>query len=283
MLWNVTHTTRYFYEAPVSQCLNEVRLTPRSLPNQEVLETNIIVDPPAAFLHRGKDYFGNEVTTFEILEKHDEFTATATSVVKVVPDSMKPFPSLSWEDARDRLATQEDDECFKAFEYIFSSPFVATGPELAEYAQPTFTPGRPLVDALKELSERIHNEFRYKPQSTAIDVPLTDLLRIRHGVCQDFAHVMIGALRSFRLAGRYVSGYIRSGGKGAEASHAWVAAFIPGYGWLSFDPTNNVMPKDSHITLAWGRDYGDVTPMKGIALGGGAQIIEVEVRVNPAA
>ena len=155
--------------------------------------------------------------------------------------------------------------------------------ELFNYASPTFTPGRPLVDALQELSHRIHTEFRYQPKSTSIDMPLIEVLRNRRGVCQDFAHIMIGALRSLRLAARYVSGYLRSGSnyQGFEASHAWVSVFIPGNGWVGFDPTNDVMPSDRHVTLAWGRDFSDVTPMKGITLGGGGQTIEVEVSVRP--
>jgi transglutaminase-like putative cysteine protease len=134
-----------------------------------------------------------------------------------------------------------------------------------------------------ELSARIHKEFQYKPKSTSIDIPLVDVLTQRQGVCQDFAHVMIGVLRSYGLAARYVSGYLRSRVEyvGAEASHAWVAVFVPGYGWLNVDPTNNVIPSDRHITLGWGRDFGDVSPVKGITLGGGGQTVNVEVRVDP--
>jgi transglutaminase-like putative cysteine protease len=136
---------------------------------------------------------------------------------------------------------------------------------------------------LEDLSRRVHKEFRYEPKATSIDMPLSEVLKKRRGVCQDFAHVMIGALRSMRLAGRYISGYLRSGSdyQGAEASHAWVSAFVPGAGWLHFDPTNNMMPTDGHVTIGWGRDYGDVTPVKGVTLGGGAQLVEVAVRVDP--
>ena len=139
------------------------------------------------------------------------------------------------------------------------------------------------MDVVLDLSERIHSDFKYKPLSTSIDIPLVEVLRNRRGVCQDFAHVMIGALRSHRLAARYVSGYVRTGGEyqGAQASHAWVSVFFPGTGWLDFDPTNDVMPSEGHITLAWGRDYGDVTPVKGITLGGRGQTVEVEVYVKP--
>ena len=153
---------------------------------------------------------------------------------------------------------------------------------LADYARISFTEGRPIVDASRDLMRRIHADFRYEPKATSVDTPLIEAFRSRRGVCQDFAHVMVGALRSIGLAARYVSGYLRSGALvGAEASHAWVAVCVPGSGWLELDPTNNVRPGIGHVTLAWGRDYGDVTPVKGIALGGGQQIVEVEVRVEP--
>jgi transglutaminase-like putative cysteine protease len=155
-------------------------------------------------------------------------------------------------------------------------------PQLSDYARQVFAPKRPLMDAVQDLTHRIHEDFKYLPKSTSIDIPLAEVLRKRRGVCQDFAHVMIGVLRSVRLAARYVSGYVRPGAKiqGAQASHAWVGVFVPGQGWIDFDPTNDVMVSDSHITLAWGRDYGDVTPVKGFTLGGGGQTVEVEVYVR---
>jgi transglutaminase-like putative cysteine protease len=283
VLYEVTHTTRYTYESSVSQCLNEVRLTPRSLPGQHVNETGIRVEPKPSSFDRRTDYFGNEVTTFAVFEKHNQLVTTASGIVEVRPLVLETKASPAWEQARNLLARAPDDSILEAVEFIFHSPFVSPGPELAEYARPTFSPGRPLVEALQELTHRIHEEFRYEPKSTSIETPLIDVLGGRHGVCQDFAHVMIGALRSLRLAARYVSGYVRSGGntRGAQASHAWVAVFVPEIGWLSFDPTNGVMPSDGHITLAWGRDYGDVTPVKGVTLGGGGQIVEVEVFVKP--
>ena len=284
MLYQVTHTTRYSYDAPVSQCLNEVRLTPRTLLGQRLYETAIQVEPKPSSFDRRTDYFGNEVTTFAVFEKHSQLTTTAISIVEVQPSVWETKSSLPWEQARDLLAKAPDDSLLEAVEFVFESPFVPPGPELAEYARPTFPPGRPFVEALQDLTHRIHEEFRYEPTSTSIEMPLIAILDGRHGVCQDFAHIMIGALRSLRLAARYVSGYIRGGPNthGALASHAWVAVFVPEIGWLGFDPTNDVMPSDGHITLAWGRDYGDVTPVKGVTLGsGGGQIVEVGVFVKP--
>jgi transglutaminase-like putative cysteine protease len=284
MIFQVTHTTRYLYETAVSHCLNEVRLTPRSLPTQEVRETSIRVQPQPAFMHHRKDYYGNDVNSFEVFERHDRLEATAESIVEVRPEPpVESLPSLSWEEVCDQLAAQTSADCIEASEFIYNSPYVPAVPQLEEYARKTFMPSRPLVEAAKELTHRIHTDFKYHPKSTSIDIPLADVLRNRRGVCQDFAHVMIGAMRSLRLAARYVSGYVRPGPKvqGAQASHAWIALFVPGSGWVSFDPTNDVLVSDSHVTLAWGRDYGDVTPVKGVTLGGAGQSVQVEVYLRP--
>ena len=296
MIYSVTHTTRHLYQSPVLQSLNELRLTPRSfslntpkagalgtLVGQQLREIKIVIEPEPASWQGRKDYFGNEVTTVALYEPHRRLVIEARSMVEVQPAPPPPSSGISWEEARDMVASPPDEETLAAAEYLFDSPFVSSSPELAFFAQSSFTPGRPLAEALGELSNRIHSEFRYQPNSTSIEMPLLEVLRNRQGVCQDFAHVMIGALRSLRLPARYASGYLRSspGMHGAEASHAWVSAYVPGSGWLSYDPTNDVMPSDGHVTLAWGRDYGDVTPVKGVAIGGGAHSVEVAVRVTP--
>jgi len=282
MLFHVTHTTRYLYQSPVSHSLNEMHVTPREFPGQHVIETAIHVNPEPAFIHTRKDYFGNDVTSLEVFEKHERLEMTAESTVSVTGERADGFSTISWEAARDRVASQFDGASIAASEFIYRSPFVPVLPLLADYAAPSFWPGRPLFDAAKELMHRVHTDFKYHPKSTSIDAPLMDVLRNRRGVCQDFAHVMIGAFRSQRLAARYVSGYVRPGPKvqGAQASHAWVAVLIPEDGWVSFDPTNNMIVSDSHITLAWGRDYGDVTPVKGVTLGGSGETVEVEVYVR---
>lgn len=284
MTYRATHVTRHIYEEPVAQSVNELRLTPRDYGRQHVREFDVQVEPEPALWRTRRDWFGNEVTTFSIFEPHDRFTVTATSIVEVEPARVGVLPTVRWEEARDILSAGTEDASLEASEYIYDSPFVAATPDLAAFAKPVFEPGRPLVEALEELSRKIHREFEYAPKSTSIDMPLAEVLKNRRGVCQDFSHVMIGALRSLRLAARYVSGYLRSGAnyQGAEASHAWVAAFVPGAGWLHFDPTNDMVPSDGHVTLAWGRDYSDVTPVKGVTLGGGAQLVEVAVRVVPA-
>jgi len=284
MRYQATHITRYEYGEPVAQSLSLAHLTPRSFPGQRVIETHLEVQPEPAVFEQHTDYFGNTATTFAVFQSHDRLEARATSIVEV--DAL-PFrqTGITWEDARATLAAQSTEESLEAYEFVFDSPYAAASEELAHYAGGVFTPGRPLIEAAIDLSARIHDDFRYQPKSTSIDMPLVQVLRNRKGVCQDFAHVMIGALRSLRLSARYVSGYLRSNARyqGAEASHAWVAVFVPGSGWLNLDPTNNVIPSDSHVTLAWGRDYGDVTPVKGITLGGGGQVVQVEVHVEAVA
>ncbi len=283
MLYRTKHTTRYLYDATVSQCQSEVRLTPRRLPWQTLIESRIDTSPPPASADTREDYFGNEVTTFTILESHERFSTVATSLVRVDARAPVSLPDTAWEAARDEIAAHRTPGALEAFEFVFDSTFVTAGSELADYARPSFAIGRPLLDAIDDLSHRIHTEFQYAPKATTIDTPLLEALRLRKGVCQDFAHVMIGALRSLRLSARYVSGYLRSEAsyQGAEASHAWVSVYAPGAGWIDIDPTNDMRPGTGHVTLAWGRDYGDVAPVKGIALGGGNQIVEVEVRVDP--
>lgn len=283
MLYRATHTTTYRYPQPVSTSVNEARLTPRELPSQRVRSSAILVTPEPASMATRTDYFGNIVTTLSVFEPHDQLTVTATSVVDVLPRQEWLGMSASWEETRDMLSSQATDECLAAYEYLCDSPFVSRASDLADYARPTFTRGRPLLDAARELTARIKSEFRYEPRSTTIDTPVATVLEKRAGVCQDFAHVMIGALRSLGLAARYVSGYLRSGAdyQGSEASHAWVAVFVPNSGWVQFDPTNNMIPSEGHVIIGWGRDYGDVTPLKGITLGGGEETVTVDVRVRP--
>ena len=282
MLYEVTHSTRFLYESAVSRCLNEVHLTPRQLPTQQVRQAAIQVEPTPAFYRQRKDYFGNDVSTFTVIDVRNKLVATSKSLVEVSGTESEIDSEISWEEARDIIAATADEPSLEASEFLYPSPYVPAVTEMGAFLRESFTSGRPLLEAATELSHRIHTEFKYQPKVTSIDMPLADVLRKRHGVCQDFSHVMIGVLRSLRLAARYVSGYVRSGPKvqGAQASHAWVSVFIPGTGWVSFDPTNDMMPTDGHVTLAWGRDYGDVTPVKGVTLGGGGQSIEVEVYVK---
>ena len=278
------HTTTYLYSEPVAICHNEVHLRPRDEGRQTVVSSELSVHPePDHSTHR-KDYFGNSVTHFSIQTSHHMLVVTAVSEVEV-RTAEPPLPELTpaWELVRDEVRAHAGAAEMEAFQYIFDSPHAATGPAFAEYGRTSFPAGRTWLAGVQDLSHRIHAEFLYDQRVTTIATPTEEVLRDRHGVCQDFAHVMIGCLRSLGLPARYVSGYLRSGPNmiGAEASHAWVSAYCPGWGWVDVDPTNDMLPSDGHLTLGWGRDYGDVTPVKGVALGGGEHVINVTVAVRP--
>jgi transglutaminase-like putative cysteine protease len=222
---------------------------------------------------------------FTIETRHSRLIIEAECEVELSPRP-EPGEGQPWEAVRDRL-DQAAAEALEAHEYLFDSTLVPTSAELAAYAEPSFAPGRPIVAALVDLNRRIHRDFTFDPQATTLTTPIREVLANRRGVCQDFAHLMIGCLRSIGLAARYVSGYLRTNpppGRprlvGADASHAWLAAWTGGE-WLDLDPTNACLPSLDHITLAWGRDYDDVAPVRGIIDGGGAHTLTVAVDVLP--
>ncbi len=198
-----------------------------------------------------------------------------------------PAASLPWETVRDRQHTDLNLEVLAAREFVLDSPLLAVFPELTAYAAPSFKPGRAVVEAVHDLMQRIHQDFEFKAGVTTLTIPLTEVLQRRRGVCQDFAHLMVGCVRSQGLAARYMSGYIETlppPGQtklvGADASHAWGSVFVPDLGWLDFDPTNNLIPREQHITLAWGRDFADITPLKGVLFSAGDHQLKVSVDVS---
>ncbi len=284
MIVTATHTTTYLYGEPVSICHTEVHLAPRTGPNQRVVSHELEVRPEPAFMLTRTDYFGNEFTYFCIHEPHQTLTVTSLSQVDLHPEE-PPHVGLTppWEKVRDQVAAAEDGDGFQALEFTFSSPLVKTGPAFAAYAAPSFPAERPIAEAAFDLCHRIYSEFKYDKRATTISTPVDEVLKSRRGVCQDFAHLMIACVRSLGLPSRYVSGYLRSDkdSVGHEASHAWCSVYCPGFGWLDFDPTNNVMPQNNHLTIAHGRDYSDVAPVNGVAIGGGEQMITVTVEVLP--
>jgi len=240
------------------------------------------------------DYYGNLLCFFTIQEPHKELVVEARGEVVVepiapaTPAPATPQPTIPWEHVAELLPTDTTREGLDAYQFAFESPRIRARAEFAAYARQSFTPGRPLAEALLDLTARIHTDFRFDSRVTTVRTPPEEAFRKRRGVCQDFAQVQIACLRSLNLAARYVSGYLRTyppPGKprliGADASHAWVSAFCPGAGWLDVDPTNNVVPSDGHVTLAWGRDYGDVSPLRGLVLGGGAHTLKVGVDLEP--
>jgi transglutaminase-like putative cysteine protease len=281
MIYQIRHITRYTYALPVASTHSELRLTPRELPWQHVVRSAIKLDPQQETMRGFRDYFGNGVRYCSVLTPHHELEIAAESIVEVQETNpIMPQATLPWEQVRVGLRAFDDPVALQAFEFAAESRFVRWTPAIADYARESLTPNRPILEAVIELSSRVHRDFKYKPESTDIDTSVEEVFRCRRGVCQDFAHLLIAMLRAHGLAARYVSGYLRSGSVGAEASHAWVGVFVPGHGWVDLDPTNDVVVATAHVTLAWGRDYGDVTPAKGINLGGGEHTIEVEVRVD---
>jgi transglutaminase-like putative cysteine protease len=279
MVYETTHTTRYRYESPVAHCHSEARLTPRILPHQRLLDWSLEITPnPSAIISR-KDYFGNDVSAFAVLEPHQEFSITSRSVVERVSPPTAPQQALSWEEARELICSCASAELLAADEYTQESPFIPLFDELMAFGHEALSPGRSLMEATTALMHQLYREFSYRPSETSIETPLEKVLLERKGVCQDYSHAMIGVLRAHGLAARYVSGYLRGGAnlEGAQASHAWVSVYLPEWGWVDFDPTNNLLPGPEHLTLAWGRDFGDVTPVKGITIGGGQHQLEVEV------
>jgi transglutaminase-like putative cysteine protease len=278
----VTHTTTYTYSDPVSVSHTEVHLAPRVDRNQTPLEHRLIVVPAPDSSNSRIDYFGNEVTHFSIHEPHETLVITSESVVdRDNLETVHPALTPPWEQVAHEVSRHAYSETFEALEFVYESPRVTVSPAFAAYAAPSFSKGRPVLEAAIDLCHRIFTDFKYDQRATTVSTPVDQVLTKRNGVCQDFAHLMIACMRSRGLPARYVSGYVRSARQSAsaQASHAWVSAFCPGFGWLDFDPTNDVMPAGQHVTIAWGRDYSDVAPVVGVALGGGEQTIGVEVEV----
>jgi transglutaminase-like putative cysteine protease len=291
MDYRITHVTQYIYQDSVSLCYNEARLTPPSFEHsmftQTCLKHTLAVDPPWSDHRTRTDFFGNQVLYFTLLQPHQQTIITATSEVRIMPTQTVPAASSPWEEARRLLHTELNSELLDARQFAMSSPMTPLFPDLIAYAAPSFPPQRPLLAAVTDLMERIYQDFIFTPGATTIATPLSEVLRNSQGVCQDFAHLMVGCLRSQGLAARYVSGYIETVPppgqaklKGTDASHAWCAVYIPELGWLDFDPTNNLLPTDQHITLAWGRDYADVTPLKGVLFTNGEHQLQVFVDVE---
>lgn len=290
MRYRVTHTTTYAYEEAVSVSHNEARITPRRTPSQTPERTQLLVDPMPSALICDVDYFGNTMHFFSLEESHQRLTVTAVSDVEV--DAALPAaPALTpaWEAVPEMLHRDRSRTGIEAVGYVYPSPLVRFDAEIRAYAEQSFTPGRPVLEAAYEITRRIHADFAYEPGATSIFTPLSAVMRDRRGVCQDFAHLQIAMLRSLGLPARYVSGYLRTEpapGRprltGADASHAWLSLYCPGCGYIDLDPTNGSIPSDEHVTVAWGRDFADVSPLKGVILGGGAHDLHVSVDVAAA-
>lgn len=290
MRYRVRHATRYRYSEPVAGSHHAVHLRPRDDSGGQICRRwTITITPRPAHLRETFDFFGNPVGFFTVQEEHEELLIEAEGeVVVFAPPFVAPGDTPSWEQVAADLHKPPSGEMLEACQFSFASPFAPYAPEIAAYAAASFPAGRPILEAALDLTARIHADFRYQPETTSITTPVTEVFRERRGVCQDFAHLQLSGLRALGLAARYVSGYLRTFPppgrarlEGADASHAWVSLHVPGIGWVDLDPTNNLVPADSHVTLAWGRDYGDVSPIRGVLLGGGEHEMTVSVDVEP--
>ena len=287
MNYRVSHVTTYHYEELASVCHNELRLSPRAGSHQRPRRTQLRIDPTPSALVPQLDFFGNQVHFVTLQEPHRQLVITAKSDVEVTP-AAPPDATPAWDGIRDRLRHGGGPEALDAYQFVFESPHVTLDDDLLAYAAPSFPAGHAILDGVCHLTRRIYAEFAYDQSATTVATPVADVLRERRGVCQDFAHLEIACLRALGLAARYVSGYILTTPPagtprlvGADASHAWLAVWLGDDGWVDVDPTNDQLPSDQHITVAWGRDYGDVSPLRGVVLGGGAHRMTVAVDVTP--
>jgi transglutaminase-like putative cysteine protease len=270
--YRVVHRTEYRYESEVSSSYGELYLLPRDGPGQVCRSSHVTIEPVPQDYRERTDFYGNRVAYFAVTAPHTRLTVTAESTVDVSrPSSLPLSVDQPWDTIRERLRADASDDVCAAREFVLDSPKVLVTPEVTAYAAESFPSGRPLTDALTDLISRIHTDFTYKPGSTSVRTTLTELLKTRKGVCQDFAHLTVGCLRSVGLAGRYVSGYLetvpppgRARLIGADVSHAWASVFVPDAGWVDVDPTNDRFVSDRYVTTACGRDYRDVSPLKGV-------------------
>ena len=291
MKYNVLHETVYGYESPVVLSQQLLHLTPRALDFQKLVQHRITVEPSPAETSTRNDYFGNPVTQILLAAPHGTLCVRAESQVDVTPRAMAQGVD-AWEHVRDGLR-RASGALLEPVQFMFESPHVELLRDLAAYAEASFPRDRSVLAAALDLTRRMHADFSFDPKATSVSTPLREVLAKRRGVCQDFAHFMIGCLRALGIPARYMSGYIRTTPPpgqprlaGADASHAWVSVYCGSAAgeagsWIDLDPTNNMLVGDGHVTLAWGRDFSDVTPMRGVILGGGEQELAVRVTVTP--
>ncbi|CAG1017547.1 hypothetical protein BURC_02205 [Burkholderiaceae bacterium] len=289
--YQVEHETRYAYAAPVSQSWQLARLTPRNLPWQTLLSHALQVDPPPNERHDAADSFGNLVTHFAVHGAHQLLRVRMHCSVEVaMRPAPKPLPGgEAWEAVRDRLRRDPLLDDLVPARMSEPTALVPLSAAAHAYAAVSLVPGRDWFGAVSDLMHRVHADFEFEPGATTVSTSVDEVLHQRRGVCQDFAHLMLACLRAHGLAGRYVSGYLLTQPPpgeprllGVDASHAWVAAYSPHHGWVEFDPTNDQLADQRYITLAWGADFADVVPLRGVILGGGAQEMAVSVSVVPA-
>lgn len=291
MLLHVVHETAYDYSPKVKTAQHMAHLRPLHNGRQQLLRHSLTISPEPAQRTEAVDVYGNTRAFFSLQSAHEELKVVADSVVSTSAPAL-PTSEITWEAARERMRYHRGAEYDPACEFLFPSPYVPRHDEFLAYARPSFTPQRPFVEAARDLMARINADFTYESEATDVGTPALDALRMRKGVCQDFAHIMLACLRSLGLPARYVSGYLLTEPPpgqprlvGSDASHAWVSIYVPaddGEGlWADLDPTNNRAPGEDYVTLALGRDFSDVSPMRGVIHGGTHHTLSVGVTVTP--
>ncbi|MBD0832167.1 transglutaminase family protein [Aestuariibaculum sediminum] len=294
MVFQVSHTTSYDYESYVTFCHNIATLKPKTLCGQTLLDYKLEITPKPTEITERVDFFGNYITRFSLQKEHKTLKVTATSKVsrnfEAQPniDDVPTAKNITLADALKALKSN-DEAIIDARQYILESVLIAKiSPEIKAYAEVSFKPNRSIFDAALELMQRIYTEFDFDPTFSNVATPIHEVFKAKKGVCQDFAQIAIACIRSVGLPARYISGYIETippPGKekliGTDASHAWFSLYIPGFGWVDFDPTNNQTPKNQHIIVAWGRDYYDVPPLKGVIYSTGSNKMHVAVDIRP--
>jgi len=286
--YRILHTTEYASIDPISVGHNEAWLTPRNTARQIVLSHWIDIQPKPSASSTLTDYFGNTVTQFIFNQGYESLKISAVNEVELLEPALEHADGPAWETVLAELQSHRTPPALQAYEFTFDSPRCRTSTEFADFARPACIPGRPIRQVLTELLQTFHDEFQYDPTATTVFTPVEQVFRSRRGVCQDFSHLMISMFRSLGFAARYVSGYLRTipaPGKpsllGADASHAWLSVYGGSLGWIDIDPTNNLFSSSNHVTIAWGRDYADVAPVKGVYVGGSSPQLKVSVDVRP--
>ncbi|MFT3810636.1 MAG: transglutaminase family protein [Micropepsaceae bacterium] len=289
MLYRVRHVTTYEYSKRVTNSQHLMRLRPRLTDNQVCASSEVFIDPGPSRRTARDDYFGNRMELVTMDEPHDRLVIDAQSIVRVTHRRPRDIEmTAAWDTVGDTLSIGRSDAEIEAAQFMFDTPLTRAERDLVKYAEADFPAGRPVALAARDLMNRVRRDIKYKPGVTDASTPVDKVFELQAGVCQDQSHVMLAVLRARGLAARYVSGYLmtrpppgRPKLQGADQSHAWVSVWCPPLGWIDFDPTNGILPDDEHITLAYGRDYADISPISGIMLGGGEHEVEVGVDVAP--
>jgi len=289
LIYEISHRTTFTYSQSVAISQHLLHLSPRATANQTVYSHALMISPAPTLNQENTDFFGNTTAYLTVEEPHNKLNIVSNARVEVVAASAPlAETTMPWEQVPNAASKQSNDAALDAQQYVFDSPFTYSN-DAMRYAEKSFPPGCPVLTGAIDLMGRIFKEFKYEGGVTDISTPIDRVIANKHGVCQDFAHLQIACLRSLGIPARYVSGYMLTHPPegqekkiGADASHAWLAVWVPEHGFVDLDPTNNLLAGDEHITVAWGRDYGDVSPINGMVLGGGEQKIEVAVDVRPA-